>query len=125
MNNNLKICLIIYITMSNIDKSNNSTEKPKSADLEGTPSSGIPRFHKGDDELALQYRKTLQKQDEEDKKKIQEGTYEYDASKWKPRVASKYRLPLTPDEKRFSPHSPDEPPSPKNISKFPLTSSAH
>ena len=103
--------------MSNIDKSNNSTEKPKSADLEGTPSSGIPRFHKGDDELALQYRKTLQKQDEEDKKKIQEGTYEYDASKWKPRVASKYRLPLTPDEKRFSPHSPDEPPSPKNISK--------
>ena len=41
--------------MSNIDKSN------KSSDLEGTPSSGIPRFHKGDDELALEYRKTLQR----------------------------------------------------------------
>ena len=101
--------------MSNIDKSN------KSSDLEGTPSSGIPRFHKGDDEAALDYRKHLQRQDEEDKKKIQEGTYEYDASKWKPRVASKYRVPLTPEEKRFSPHSPDEPP-PK---KIPQEDSSH
>ena len=66
--------------MSNIDKSN------KSADLEGTPSSGIPRLHKGDDEQALEYRKTLQRWDEEDKKKIQEGTYQGDASTWKPRV---------------------------------------
>ena len=96
--------------MSNIDKSN------KSADLEGTPSSGIPRLHKGDDENALDYRKNLQRWDEEDKKKIQEGTYQGDASTWKPRVASKYRLPLTPQEDSTSHHTPLSPP-PRKIPK--------
>ena len=110
MNNNLKICFIIYITMSNIDKSN------KSSDLEGTPSSGIPRLHKGDDETALDYRKNLQRWDEEDKKKIQEGTYQGDASKWKPRVTSKYRVPLTPQEEDSSHTLPVGPPT-KNFSE--------
>jgi len=109
--------------MSSVEKSNNSIEKSKSSNLEGTPSSGVNRFHKGEDELAMDYRKFLQKEDKKDLKKIKEGTYEYDASKWKPRVSSKYRLPLTPstpedtppqiginDQRKFSPHTPEDTP---------------
>ena len=80
--------------MSSTRKQINFIEKSKSSDLEGTPSSGIPRLHKGDDEPALEYRKFLQREDEKDLEKIKQGTYEFDAEKWEPRVKSKYRLPL-------------------------------
>jgi hypothetical protein len=108
-----------------VDDNESEKKKIESESQESTPSSGIARFHKGTDDLALQYRKTLQNRDDKERKQIQEGTYEYDASKWKPSVKSKYRLPITPEDtppkfiphspedtppKKFSPHSPEEPP---------------
>ena len=83
--------------MSSIDKSNNSNlegaEKLRPpSESNSTPSSGIPRLHKGEDEMALDYRKTLMKWDEEDRTKIKEGKYEGDASAWKQRVKSKYNI---------------------------------
>ena len=80
--------------MSSTGKPNNPIENSKSPSLEGTPSSGIPALHKGEDEIALNYRKFLQREDNKDLEKIKKGTYEYDASKWEPRVKSKYRLPI-------------------------------
>ena len=63
--------------MSSIDKSNNSNlegqEKLKPpSESNSTPSSGISRLHKGEDEMALDYRKTLIRWDEEDREKIKE-----------------------------------------------------
>jgi len=81
--------------MSSTGKPNNPIEKMKSSDLETTPSSGIPRLYKGEDETALQYRRFLQEEDIKDLNKIKKGIYEDDASTWQPRVKSKYRLPVT------------------------------
>ena len=93
MNNNLKICLIIYITMSAIP----NLESKSASEKRATTSSDIPRLHKDDDEVALAHRKILLKMDAEDRKKIREGTYQGDPSKWQPRVKSKYMIPFTPD----------------------------
>ena len=143
MKNNLKICLIIYITMSSIEKSvisnleeelktidygvpelntlfksldvetknkikkikdknvqinilndmkdkSDKKEQIKNSQSANTTSSGIYRFHKGETEDALQYRKTLIEWDENDRKKIREGKYEGNISNWKPRVSQKY-----------------------------------
>jgi hypothetical protein len=77
------------------DKKRKAVEKPN---VKESSTSSSPALYKGDDEIALAHRKTLQKWDEEDIKKIKEGTYEGDPSKWQPRVKSKYMNPLTPDE---------------------------
>ena len=82
--------------MSSIEKSNNFNLEGKiklkpPSESNSTPSSGIGRLHKGENKVALDYRKTLMGWDEEDRKKIQEGKYEGDASNWKQRVKSKYR----------------------------------
>ena len=61
-------------------------------------STSSPALYKGEDTPSLAHRKFLQKMDVEDMKKIKEGTYEGDASKWQPRVKSKYIKPFTPDE---------------------------
>ena len=83
--------------MSSIEKSNNSNLEGEGklkapSESNSTPSSGIPRLHKGEDEIALEHRKTLLQRDEENRQKIKEGRYQGDASKWKPYVKSKYRL---------------------------------
>jgi hypothetical protein len=85
--------------MSSTGKPNNPIENPIPSSLEGTPSSGIPRLYKGDDEIAINYRKVLQREDEKDLEKIRKGTYEGDPAKWQQRVKSKYKLPLTIEEK--------------------------
>jgi hypothetical protein len=55
------------------DKKRKEAEKAKPK----TPTSS-PALYKEEDEMGLQYRKTLQKWDAEDMKKIREGTYEGD-----------------------------------------------
>ena len=92
--------------LSNLESNPTSENSDKSE--KKTTSSGIARLHKGEDELALEYRKTLQKWDAEDLKKIKEGRYEGDPSKWTPRVKSKYVLPLTPESVKKSPASMQE-----------------
>jgi len=93
--------------MSSIEKSNNSNlegeEKLKApSESNSTPSSGIPRLYKEKDEIALSNRQALLRFDEEDRKKIKEGKYEGDASKWKQRVKSKYQEPFTKKEENPS-----------------------
>jgi hypothetical protein len=80
--------------MNSNGNSNNPIENLTSSDLEGTPSSGVPRLYKGKDKTALEYRQFLQREDEKDLEKIKNKTYEYDASTFQPRVKSKYRIPL-------------------------------
>jgi len=114
----------------------NSIEKSIVSNLEGdrrdpekkaTTSSEIARLHKGTDEAAIEYRKKLQRWDEADRKKIKEGTYEGNAKIWKPRVNSKYVVPLTPEQltpeeeieetikKGYTPHSPQMTPPHKEV----------
>jgi len=73
------------------DKKRNEVEKSKAK------SSSSPALYKEEDKMGLEYRKTLQKWDAEDMKKIREGTYEGDPEKWKPRVKAKYVRTFTPD----------------------------
>jgi hypothetical protein len=49
MNNNLKICLTIYITMSAIP----NLEVNSASEKRATSSSDIPRFYKDEDEIAV------------------------------------------------------------------------
>jgi len=114
----------------------NTIEKSIVSNLEGdrrdpekkaTTSSEIARLHKGTDEAAIEYRKKLQRWDEADRKKIKEGTYEGNAKIWKPRVNSKYVVPLTPEQltpeeeieetikKGYTPHSPQMTPPHKEV----------
>ena len=79
-------------------------------DNKSTPSSGVEKFHKGEDQDALNYRKTLIGWDEEDREKMKEGKFEGDAANWKPRVGKKYISQVV--SKKFSPHTPDFPPPP-------------
>jgi len=112
--------------MNSIEKSIVSNLEGEKRELEkkATTSSEIARLHKGTDEDAIQYRKTLQRWDEADKKKIREGTYEGDATNWQPRVKSKYVLPLTPEQeieetikKSYTPQTPplEMMPPPKEV----------
>ena len=87
------------------------SDSERSKEKKESTSSEIARLHKGDDSEAIRYRKALQRWDEEDRKKIKDGTYLGDPNTWQPRVKSKYVLPLTPQEeiniKKFSSHSPE------------------
>ena len=108
-----------------------SIEKSNVYNLEGqknqtTSSSGIERLYKINSET----RKILLQQDEEDRQKIQEGKYEGDVFKWKPRINNitgqpnqNYNTPefpppqkrFQPPQKRFSPYTPEELPMPQEI----------
>ena len=101
-----------------------SIEKSNVYNLEGqkkqtTSSSGIERLYKINSET----RKMLLQQDEEDRQKIQEGKYEGDVFKWKPRINNITGQPnqnyntheFPPPQKRFSPHTPEELPMPQEI----------
>ena len=88
----------IFLKQKLKDKKKKEAEKPKLKTP--TPSSASsPSSYKGDDELALEHRKTLLRLDAEDRKKIRDGTYQGDPAKWQPRVKSKYGIPFTPDGK--------------------------
>jgi len=123
-----------FVFLRDLLKKRKAGEIEKKSDKDST-SSKITRLHKGEDEEAIEYRKTLQRWDEADRKKIREGKYEGDASTWKPRVKSKYLVPLTPEEeeemKKLTPHSPDETPpkpptpstpTPPSLEKFKISS---